>query len=45
MERDVYLVTNRAPRVLVVMTLSKTSMSVSIGVAISPPKPPQLTTP
>ena len=44
-ERAVYLVTRSAPRVLMMMTLSKTSMSVSIGVAISPPKPPQLTTP
>ena len=44
-DRDVYLMTSRAPRALVVMTLSKTSMSVSIGVAISPPNPPQLTTP
>ena len=45
MERDVYLVTSRAPRALIAITLSNTSMSVSIGVAISPPNPPQFTTP
>src|SRR5438105_15110675 len=44
-EADVYLVTRRAPRALMLMTLSKTAISVSIGVAISPPNPPQLTTP
>ena len=36
-DRDAYLVTRRAPRVLMAITLSKTAMSVSIGVAISPP--------
>src|SRR5215212_8275201 len=44
-DRDVYLVTSRAPRALMLITLSKTAMSVSIGVAISPPYPPQFTTP
>src|SRR5215212_771122 len=44
-DRDVYLVTSRAPRALILITLSKTAMSVSIGVAISPPYPPQFTTP
>ena len=45
MEGTAYLMTSRAPRALMLMTLSKTSMSVSCGVAISPPKPPQFTTP
>ena len=44
-DREVYLVTSRAPRALMVITLSNTAMSVSIGVAISPPNPPQFTTP
>ena len=42
---EAYLITSKAPRALTLITLSKTAMSVSIGVAISPPKPPQLTTP
>ena len=42
--RDVYLVTSSASRALIEITLSKTAMSVSIGVAISPLVPP-LTTP
>src|SRR5271165_2086306 len=42
---EAYFVTSSAPRALMLMTLSNTAISVSIGVAISPPKPPQLTTP
>ncbi len=42
---EAYFVTSSAPRALMLMTLSNTEISVSIGVAISPPKPPQLTTP
>ena len=33
---EAYLVTSSAPRALMLITLSKTAMSVSIGVAISP---------
>ena len=37
-DREVYLVTSKVPRALLMLTtLSKTAMSVSIGVAISPP--------
>ena len=45
MLRDAYFVTRSAPRALIEITLSNTSISVSIGVAICPPNPPQLTTP
>jgi len=41
MDCEAYFVTNNDPRALIEITLSKTSISVSIGVAISPPKPPQ----
>jgi hypothetical protein len=37
--------TRSAPLALTLITLSKTVMSVAIGVAISPPNPPQFTTP
>ena len=36
-DADAYLMTSSAPRALMLITLSNTSMSVSIGVAISPP--------
>src|SRR5665811_1818390 len=45
MEREAYLITSRLPRALMLITLSKTLMSVSWGEAISPPQPPQFTTP
>ena len=44
-DAEAYFVTSSAPRAFTAMTLSNTAMSVSMGVAISPPKPPQLTTP
>ena len=37
--------TSKAPLALTLITVSKTEMSVAMGVAISPPNPPQLTTP
>ena len=45
MDAEAYFVTSRAPRAFTLMTRSNTAMSVSMGVAISPPSPPQLTTP
>jgi hypothetical protein len=45
MDAEAYFVTSRAPRAFTPMTRSNTAMSVSMGVAISPPSPPQLTTP
>ena len=42
---EAYLVTSSVPRALMSITLSNTAISLSIGVAISPPQPPHHDTP